>query len=384
MDMDTLLASLTRAKNPMNMVILDACRDNPFGDVVALPQKGLSQVDAPPGTLLAYATAPGNTAADGFGANGLYTENVLKELQTPGSKIEDVFKRVRLNVRMQSRGRQIPWESTSLEDDFYFLPPAQIRKFSEEEISKQFSEELALWEKIREAKAPAPLIAYLEKYPSGKFSELAQYQLDRVLKSQGEKALQASEENGNPFSKGTARIDAQFKVGDSYSYREFDLYSKVETKTFSYRVTASSETRIQFNDGALITDVFGNQLRTPDGWTFTDAQFFIPAYAIGKKWSTRFQVSGVGRLGSFTGQSEIDFKVTAREQLTVPAGSFDAFRIEGEGWTQLSLGGAVQIRHRYWIAPGLRRPIATETYRRHTSGRILGNEREELTAYRQS
>ena len=136
--------------------------------------------------------------------------------------------------------------------------------------------------------------------------------------------------------------------------------------------------------GALITDVFGNQLRTPDGWTFTDAQFFIPAYAIGKKWSTRFQVSGVGRLGSFTGQSEIDFKVTAREQLTVPAGSFDAFRIEGEGWTQLSLGGAVQIRHRYWIAPGLRRPIATETYRRHTSGRILGNEREELTAYRQS
>ena len=114
-DMDTLLTSLTRAKNPMNMVILDACRDNPFGELVALQQKGLSQVDAPPGTLLAYATAPGNTAADGLGANGLYTENVLKELQTPGSKIEDVFKRVRLNVRMQSRGRQIPWESTSLE-----------------------------------------------------------------------------------------------------------------------------------------------------------------------------------------------------------------------------------------------------------------------------
>ena len=89
-DMGTLLDNLTRARNPMNVIILDACRDNPFGNHVSLEQKGLSQVDAPPGTLLAYATSPGNVASDGEGKNGLYTEFLLKEMLVPESKIEDV------------------------------------------------------------------------------------------------------------------------------------------------------------------------------------------------------------------------------------------------------------------------------------------------------
>ena len=87
-----------------------------------LAGRGLAQVDAPPGTFLAYATAPGNVAADGDAnaVNGLYTQYLLEELKKPTAKIEDVFKRVRFNVRQKSEGRQIPWESTSLEDDFYF------------------------------------------------------------------------------------------------------------------------------------------------------------------------------------------------------------------------------------------------------------------------
>ena len=118
-DLNVLLQGLTRANNPMNVVILDACRDSPFGRRVPVEQKGLSQFDAPPGSLLAYATSPGNVASDGEGANGLYTENLLRELKVPEAKIEDVFKRVRLNVRRRSNGQQIPWESTSLEEDFY-------------------------------------------------------------------------------------------------------------------------------------------------------------------------------------------------------------------------------------------------------------------------
>jgi uncharacterized caspase-like protein len=153
-DMDALLTSMTRAHNPMNLIILDACRDNPFGGNVDMPQKGLSQVDAPPGTLLAYATAPGNTAADGLGANGLFTENMLKEMQAPAARIEDIFKRVRLNVRLQSKGQQIPWESTSLEEDFYFLPPASLAKASQSEIDRKYAEELTLWQQV-EAKAAA-------------------------------------------------------------------------------------------------------------------------------------------------------------------------------------------------------------------------------------
>jgi uncharacterized caspase-like protein len=149
-DIATLLKGLGWAANPMNIVILDACRDNPF-ETELKTGKGLSQMDAPIGTLLAYATAPGNTAADGSGRNGLYTENLLREMKKPETRIEDVFKRVRLAVRRASQGQQIPWESTSLEDDFYFLPPPELKKLSQEELERQFAEEQAVWAKTQQA-----------------------------------------------------------------------------------------------------------------------------------------------------------------------------------------------------------------------------------------
>ena len=117
-DIARLMEGLTKAANPMNVIILDACRENPFGETKKPAQKGLSQMDAPMNTILAYATSPGNVASDGDGANGLYTENLLREMKVQEAKIEDVFKRVRLGVRRKTNGAQIPWESTSLEDDF--------------------------------------------------------------------------------------------------------------------------------------------------------------------------------------------------------------------------------------------------------------------------
>lgn len=119
-ELNNMLLALNKAQNPMNIIILDACRDNPFGKKLPTEQKGLSQFDAPHNSLLCYATAPGNVASDGVGANGLFTENLLREMLDPEAKIEDVFKRVRLKVRLASKGQQIPWESTSLEEDFYF------------------------------------------------------------------------------------------------------------------------------------------------------------------------------------------------------------------------------------------------------------------------
>ena len=119
-ELNNMLQALNKAQNPMNIIILDACRDNPFGKNLPTEQKGLSQFDAPNNSLLCYATAPGNVASDGAGVNGLFTENLLREMRDPDAKIEDVFKRVRLKVRLASKGQQIPWESTSLEEDFYF------------------------------------------------------------------------------------------------------------------------------------------------------------------------------------------------------------------------------------------------------------------------
>jgi len=118
-DVEQVIRVFKGAGTRMNIVVLDACRDNPFSS--ATGSKGLAQLDAPAGTYLAFATAPGNVAEDGDEAsgNGLFTQFLLKELQRPAS-IESVFKRVRLQVRQKSQGRQVPWDSSSLEDEFAF------------------------------------------------------------------------------------------------------------------------------------------------------------------------------------------------------------------------------------------------------------------------
>jgi caspase domain-containing protein len=121
-----LLDRLDEAKNTINIVILDACRDNPFARSFRSATRGLAQVDAPTGTLIAYATAPGRTAADGNGANGIYTEEMLRVLRTPGLKVEDVLKRVRAGVVQRTNGAQTPWDASSLIGDFYFIPPVPV------------------------------------------------------------------------------------------------------------------------------------------------------------------------------------------------------------------------------------------------------------------
>lgn len=119
-DAGLVLAKMEDAGNDLNIIILDACRDNPFARSFRSNEKGLAKMDAPTGSILAYATAPGSVAADGTGGNGLYTSKLLEHMNTPGLKIEEVFKRVRIDVVDESGNRQTPWESSSLMGDFYF------------------------------------------------------------------------------------------------------------------------------------------------------------------------------------------------------------------------------------------------------------------------
>ncbi len=120
-----VLAQMESARNRMNVVIMDACRDNPFARSFRSSKRGLATINAPTGTLIAYATAPGSVASDGTGKNGLYTEILLNEIQVEGQKIEETFKNVRRSVLDLSDGRQTPWESSSLIGDFYFVPPSE-------------------------------------------------------------------------------------------------------------------------------------------------------------------------------------------------------------------------------------------------------------------
>jgi len=115
-----VLAKMKTANNGMNLVILDACRNNPFARSFRSASKGLATLNAPSGTFIAYATSPGSVASDGKGDNGLYTGELIKHMKTPGLKVEEVFKRVRANVQKKSKNKQVPWDASSLTGDFFF------------------------------------------------------------------------------------------------------------------------------------------------------------------------------------------------------------------------------------------------------------------------
>ena len=125
MDAGRVLGKMEDAHNDVNIIILDACRDNPFGRGFRSYTRGLARIDAPSGSILAFATAPGDVAADGSGRNGLYTSKLLQHMAAPGRPIEQVFKNVRKDVVSASGGSQIPWESSSLISDFYFVSPGK-------------------------------------------------------------------------------------------------------------------------------------------------------------------------------------------------------------------------------------------------------------------
>jgi uncharacterized caspase-like protein len=185
LDVNEVLDKMDTARTAVNFVILDACRNNPFARSFKASAVGLAQMDAPAGTLLAYATAPGSVAQDGEGRNGLYTSALLKHIATPGMPVEQMFKRVRVDVAQQSNRQQVPWESSSLSRDFSFQAalssPAAAASTSGAPAAavqgglanQELAVELAFWDAIKSSTSPADFRAYLEQYPSGRFAALA-------------------------------------------------------------------------------------------------------------------------------------------------------------------------------------------------------------------
>lgn len=121
---NAILRVMEYSGNRINVIILDACRNNPFRSFSRSDEKGITRMDPPKGAkqgaIIAFATAPGSVASDGDGRNGLYTSKLLKYIHQPDLTLEEVFKRVRVEVSTESDGKQIPWENNSLTGDFYF------------------------------------------------------------------------------------------------------------------------------------------------------------------------------------------------------------------------------------------------------------------------
>jgi hypothetical protein len=141
-DAGRILDEMDTAGNNLNIVILDACRNNPFARSFRTGERGLARMDAPTGTIIVYSTAPGMVAADGVGRNATYTKYLLKYITTPGLTVEQVLKKVRVDVIRETGSKQVPWESSSLTGDFYFAPKRAIVIKRERELLERERKEL--------------------------------------------------------------------------------------------------------------------------------------------------------------------------------------------------------------------------------------------------
>ena len=464
-DLSLLLGQFSAAKDKTFVVIFDACRNNPFGSAYRPEQKGLSQFDAPVGSLLAYATSPGNVASDGEGQNGLYTENLVRELGKRGTRIEDALKRVRLNVRLASHGEQIPWETTSLEGDVFIFNEGQ-KKLSETELEQLVEADVTEWARIKSSKKVSDWVSYLQTFPNGRFAEIAQLRLARLLaedeklaaekrqreeqqrleqerlaaeRKQQEEQRQAAEKkhseqaaqpaaakspavlapeaspaaspagpatspsprpaaasgapaldiragvpvpaliapSANPFSAGRYPLGRIFTVGDTATVRQTDILTGVEERTYHPRVTRVDydEDRVEFNNGHTITDLMGNAIKNGEIVFDSPVQFIPAEFQLGKKWTAAFRRTQNDK----TTNAYYDLQIVKRETISVPAGSFDTFLIEGSGWNT-TMNSRLEVR--LWLVPGVNFAIRREFVVRN-QWRFIQTERHELAALRQ-
>jgi len=177
---EQIMDVLAEAKTRLNLVFLDACRDNPYARSFRSTSRGLSRENAPSGTLISFATKPGSVAADGTGRNGLYTSVLLEQIKNSGQPIEQVLKKVVTGVRTASKNQQEPWMEGSIEGDFCFGGCGQTAISQVPAEPTESQKEDNFWNDAKAAGNSKAYEAYLEKYPTGRYSTLAKANIERL------------------------------------------------------------------------------------------------------------------------------------------------------------------------------------------------------------
>lgn len=190
------IQALMERRNRTSLVFLDACRDNPLARTLARNMgtrsaavgRGWARVETGVGTLIAFATQPGNVALDGEGRHSPFTEAFLRHAETPGQDIEGLMRHVRVDVIDKTNGSQIPWSHSSLTQRFRFLegkmPISGLdAKAPSTSRSADDSLELAFWQAARGNGTKAAYEVYLKSYPDGAFAPLARLEIERLAQS---------------------------------------------------------------------------------------------------------------------------------------------------------------------------------------------------------
>ena len=326
MDLAAVMEKLDSARNPVNIVILDACRDNPFGNKLQPSAKGLAQVEAPPGTLIAFSTAPGNAAADGGGRNGLYTGHLLVHMKKPGAPIEETLRAVRAAVRRDSRGLQVPWESTSLETEFAFrAAPAKV------------------------AVAP-PSAAANPGRPRGAGAV-------------------------SPFAPPT------FVAGDTWTYRYSNLLAQTQKQTVM-TVKEIQGAQVYWDDGS-VGDLLGNMTRVKRNGEWRLYSPSSQMYVFPLNPGSSFTLKSVEN-GARTFDLHVTMAIGGEEEIATPAGRFRAVKIvRTVKWARRGNASDTGVNTwTYWYSGPAKRWVVAEQSNVTTGGKQLQLDRWELESYR--
>ncbi|RVT50958.1 caspase family protein [Rubrivivax albus] len=479
LDVQAVLDKMDSAANGTNLVILDACRNNPFARSFRSSTQGLAPVDAPVGTLVAFATSPGAVASDGASDNGLYTRHLLQALAEPGRKVEEVFKQVRTQVRRDSSGLQIPWESTSLEGDFYFHPPvaaavpAPVAESAPPAPDPLAALDDALWATVRDADEAAVVQAYLTRFPQGRHAADAQARLtvlqaatvpapspaalstaelapavatvpasavlapttaasplplvdaatasllaappgrdgadtgDTLARLQALAAAEGARPAAGPTGGLTAAalpvqppepVDVPrrnihgFQVGDWYNFRTVDRLTGMTSGRQLWRITGfADDGDILIGGGAVRLTSLGLPIAASDPARGTWMEWKPPLQLIdtGMHLGYKRDVSGVREQRDSQGRTSRSvftgtLKVAGRENVEVPAGTFEAFRIEvrAQGDTQRDDGARYTLWWdvTLWWAPAFGMWVAMDLDER-VDGRLEQRTRRELWTF---
>ena len=189
LDTALVMRQMEGAGTRLNLIILDACRNNPFGGrALRAVSRGLAQMIAPEGTLISFATQPGNVASDGEDGDSPYTKALAQTVKKPGLGIFDVFNEVGLAVKKQTGGAQQPWVSSSpIGGSFYFSGPSvaqpvplAMAPMSDEPPDKAQQ----VWNTIKNTTSIAVIERFIEQFPTSSYGDIARARLDELKKSQ--------------------------------------------------------------------------------------------------------------------------------------------------------------------------------------------------------
>jgi hypothetical protein len=191
--LDLVMKQMQRASR-VNLVFLDACRDNPLtrslkaGSRSTAIGQGLARIEETAGMMIAFATQPGNVALDGTGRNSPFTKALLTHIEAPGATIGDIMIEVRKQVMAETAERQVPWENSSLTGKFYFRPGTQTAAIDPNPAGQKkevigisnAAMDHTFWTSIANSNDPALYRDYLRRFPSGTYASIAEAKLQAL------------------------------------------------------------------------------------------------------------------------------------------------------------------------------------------------------------